>query len=839
MTEQADKDTRTPADKRWVVVPRAAASMACLLLASAAICWVAANWQHVSSFTKLAGAQILLVALVFASWLAYNRRRHDGMADMHGAAAHNLELGSHLVGLAAVAIGALLALAGQIYQTGADTWQLFLVWAVLLVPWLLTQHTVFLGLLFALLLNVALGLYLGIHEGGIWAGWGSWVSSALVAAALNALLLGAWECFIKWFGDSWRIGPRALAAAVAGWLFVAAFMGIGTGAGPLAISIVGWVALAIMYLVYTRLRSDLVIVSFAALAAFVLLVLPLLYWAGSEAGLLLVVIALLAAMAWGLRKLGALLRARAVEGEPWYIGAFRLVAMGITAILLMVFLLLVLDFEVEFLWVPGLALCVAGLLLYKMADTGALRELGLTVLTTGLFLAGASFFVLHQRGAAVGPYALLALGVGLYVPVRNAVFRFITAFFVLSLATIMTWPQSGLEDMLLGAGSGHPEVSLPIYLRMWWFSVIAVLVMLAGRGDQAGRRWRPLGWALLFLAQIVVWFAPAPSMGSILEVWRQLPSVVIIWLACAALPVVALAAVLWRGPALPMVLRLGAPLALAVAAVGWMGAPGVSLALLWLILGYAMKHRSLMGFGVLALLLYLMRFYYQLDTSLLHKSFVLGATGIWLLGSVWVLKQTAQRSALAFSQGVRSRPQAEGAPKTSAWRRAGLVVGLLVVLAVANANIYKHEHILAEGQRVVLELAPVDPRSLIQGDYMRLDFQVSGQLNNALKQAPQAVRQAIETQRAGLLVLRPDKRGVHRLYEVVALNGVDTEPNSVLLKFLMRRGGVKVVTDAWFFPEGQAAHFEQARYGEFRVNAEGTGLLVNMLDQQLRPLAQP
>ncbi|TFL11537.1 DUF4401 domain-containing protein [Pusillimonas caeni] len=865
---------------------RAGTGLACLLLASAGVCWVAANWEHASNLQKLAGAQMLLAVLVLAAvW-----RARPGSEGRLEAGNRNFTAAAHLAGLAGVATGALLALIGQIYQTGADAWQLFLAWAALLIPWLLTQHTVFLGLLFAVVLNTALGLYLGVHDGGIWRDFGGWTSAALLAALLNAVLLAAWERCIAYFDDGWRIGPRILAMAVAGWLVAAAFAGIDSRAGPIGISILGWAVLATMYLAYTRLRSDLAIVSLAALAAFVLLVLPLLYWVGSEAGLLLVVVVLLAAMAMGLRKLGQLLRARALADDPWYVSAFRLVAMGITAVLLIVFLLITLDFQVETLWVPGLLLCLAGLAAYRRGGADVLRELGLTSMTAGLLLSGGSFFALHEDGSGVAVYALLALGLVLYVLAGNAAFRFIAAFFVLGMATVMTWPHGNWEDALFDAGHALRDAPLSAYLRMWWFSLAGVLVLLLGRGEQAGRRWRPLGWALVFLAQITVWQTPAPQPGSIAQVWRFDPSVVVIWLACAALPVAALGAVVWRKPALPPSIRLGAPLALAIAAVGWMGAPGVSLALLWLIIGFAMRHRSLMGFGVLALLAYLMHFYYLLDSTLLNKSFVLGATGAWLLASAWVLRRVhrkkAQRDAAFTAAGPAEHSAAVGADAGGAervggiehaegsassagrsgaalrfggmasrfWRRGGLIAGLLIVLAAANAGIYQREQILARGQRVVLELAPVDPRSLMQGDYMRLNFDVANKALSALGQAPDALRRDIGRRGAGLLVLRPDERGVHGLVAIRALSngtsksayvasgGSPVQPagsdyDDVFLEFRLRGSQVRVVTDAWFFPEGQAARFERARYGEFRVDQDGAGLLTGLLDERLRPLS--
>ncbi|HWL30052.1 MAG TPA: DUF2157 domain-containing protein, partial [Burkholderiaceae bacterium] len=132
--------------------------LGCLLLASALICWVAANWEHAGGFQKLAGAQALLIAVVLLTWRLVYLHVGRNARDFRAAAAS--------AGLAAVVTGALLALVGQIYQTGADSWVLFAGWAVLLLPWLVALPSVFLGLLCAGLLNTSAALYLGIYGGG-------------------------------------------------------------------------------------------------------------------------------------------------------------------------------------------------------------------------------------------------------------------------------------------------------------------------------------------------------------------------------------------------------------------------------------------------------------------------------------------------------------------------------------------------------------------------------------------------------------------------------------------------------------------------------------------------
>ena len=55
------------------------------------------------------------------------------------------------------------------------------------------------------------------------------------------------------------------------------------------------------------------------------------------------------------------------------------------------------------------------------------------------------------------------------------------------------------------------------------------------------------------------------------------------------------------------------------------------------------------------------------------------------------------------------------------WRTVGVLGGLALVLAVAS-GIWQREQLLGSGRVVILELAPVDPRSLMQGDYMALTF---------------------------------------------------------------------------------------------------------------------
>ena len=51
-----------------------------------------------------------------------------------------------------------------------------------------------------------------------------------------------------------------------------------------------------------------------------------------------------------------------------------------------------------------------------------------------------------------------------------------------------------------------------------------------------------------------------------------------------------------------------------------------------------------------------------------------------------------------------------------------IIVNLILLLGYFNWSVYQKEQTLKDGQLVLLQLAPVDPRSLMQGDYMRLNY---------------------------------------------------------------------------------------------------------------------
>jgi uncharacterized membrane-anchored protein len=124
---------------------------------------------------------------------------------------------------------------------------------------------------------------------------------------------------------------------------------------------------------------------------------------------------------------------------------------------------------------------------------------------------------------------------------------------------------------------------------------------------------------------------------------------------------------------------------------------------------------------------------------------------------------------------------------------------------------------------VFVELAPVDPRSLMQGDYMRLNFNL-----------PRDGLDGLMTLRRPHVVARRDARGVAALLRLD--DGTPLAADEMRIELTPKDGRWILVSDAWFFKEGQAERWSAAKYGEFRVDDTGRALLVGMADAQLRPI---
>lgn len=153
-----------------------------------------------------------------------------------------------------------------------------------------------------------------------------------------------------------------------------------------------------------------------------------------------------------------------------------------------------------------------------------------------------------------------------------------------------------------------------------------------------------------------------------------------------------------------------------------------------------------------------------------------------------------------------------------------IIVNLVVLLVYFNYSVAKKEELLKNGQLVLLPLAPVDPRSLMQGDYMALRYELSNDIN--MDTIP----------KRGYCVVRLDENGVARrvrfqkallpLHSGEHLVGYTAPDN----------WNVNIGAESFFFQEGQAEKYDSAKYGGLKIDKNGNSLLVGLYNEQRKKI---
>lgn len=168
-------------------LPRGVAVLAAALGGFGVILWIAANWETLGRFGRFALLQGLFLVMCVGALVKPSARVPLGL-------------------MALLTIGGLFAYFGQTYQTGADPWQLFALWAVLALP-----------------------LCLSVRSDVLWAPW------ALIVCTGISLWVHAQTSY------DWRVGPQDLHIYAMAWsaalglpLVLSPFFKRWTGSGPWA-----------------------------------------------------------------------------------------------------------------------------------------------------------------------------------------------------------------------------------------------------------------------------------------------------------------------------------------------------------------------------------------------------------------------------------------------------------------------------------------------------------------------------------------------------------------------------------------------------------------------------
>ena len=139
-----------PSKRTWLdFFNKALLIIGAVALVLSLVFFIAYNWQNLGKIGKFALVEGAL-AITIALYVSLSFRRQFQL------------IRQLLLLIASIITGSLLALFGQIYQTGADTWQLFFAWAILITPWVVIARFPALWLLWLGLINAFLLLYLDV-----------------------------------------------------------------------------------------------------------------------------------------------------------------------------------------------------------------------------------------------------------------------------------------------------------------------------------------------------------------------------------------------------------------------------------------------------------------------------------------------------------------------------------------------------------------------------------------------------------------------------------------------------------------------------------------------------
>lgn len=152
-----------------------------------------------------------------------------------------------------------------------------------------------------------------------------------------------------------------------------------------------------------------------------------------------------------------------------------------------------------------------------------------------------------------------------------------------------------------------------------------------------------------------------------------------------------------------------------------------------------------------------------------------------------------------------------------------ILINLFLLMGYFNYSVVKKEELLSDGDLILLKLAPVDPRSLMQGDYMRLRYDISDGFR------PDSIS------KRGYCVVKLDSAGVAYMVRIQKGKSPKLE-NEFLIEYTAGKRNINIGAESYFFEEGQATKYEKAKYGGVKVDNKGNSILVGLYNEQLKKI---
>ncbi len=228
-----------------------------LSLAFSLMFFIAYNWEAMGRFAKFA----LVEAAIFLCIIAYWKL---------GANKISAKIS---ITMATILLGVLLALYGQTYQTGADPWQLFANWALLMMPWAVVAQFASIWLIWVVLLNLSLVLYFQASNFMFGMFFGNTENVFWVLFVFNSLVWISWELLadrFSWLEERWAVRLIAIASGFSiSFLMLTFIFDNSSSKSMFVFFYFAWAAA--LYFVYRRLKYDLFMLAGLCLSAIVVI----------------------------------------------------------------------------------------------------------------------------------------------------------------------------------------------------------------------------------------------------------------------------------------------------------------------------------------------------------------------------------------------------------------------------------------------------------------------------------------------------------------------------------------------------------------------------------------
>ena len=150
-------------------------------------------------------------------------------------------------------------------------------------------------------------------------------------------------------------------------------------------------------------------------------------------------------------------------------------------------------------------------------------------------------------------------------------------------------------------------------------------------------------------------------------------------------------------------------------------------------------------------------------------------------------------------------------------------------ILVFSFSIFGHEQYLKHSRTIYIELAPVDPRSLLQGDYMVLNY-----LLNFVDQENSA-HHLKQHEFMTYVQLDHKQRIRHLAFDQSAF------PNGTYQPLMIKNPRQNLrdlypAANSFMFAEGLEPCYREAKFAELKVNDIGKAMLVGLFDKHLKSL---